>query len=112
MIESNDRTISAIRDGRISSFGDGNDLDTQAKRMLELERLEKLNEEHRALLHMDMAFHRRQEAYLRLNEQWLPHGSGIPSNSSLLEFEAAEQEFQAAKAECDRIAKEFRTGKR
>ena len=112
MIESNERTIRAIEDGRISGLGDTNDSDAKAKCLAELDRLNKRNEEHRALLRMDGAFHRRQQAYLRMNEQWLPRGSGAPTQDSLFEFDAAEEEFRAAKAECDRIASEIRAGMR
>jgi DNA-binding transcriptional regulator YiaG len=110
MIESNERTINAIQDGRITGLGD--DPDAKVKCLEELERLKRLNEEHRAMLRMDRAFHRRQEAMLGMNEQWLPRGSGLPTDDSLNEFDAADEEFRAAQAECDRIAKDIRAGKR
>jgi len=112
MIESNERTIKAIQEGRISALGDNNDRDAQARALTELENLKKRNEEHRALLQMDRAFHRRQEALLGMNQQWLPRGSGSPSEDLLNEFDAADKEFLAAKAECDRISREIRAGKR
>lgn len=110
MIESNERTINAIQDGRITGLGD--DPDAKVKCLEELERLKRLNEEHRAMLRMDRAFHRRQEAMLGMNEQWLPRGSSLPTDDSLNEFDAADEEFRAAQAECDRIAKDIRAGKR
>jgi DNA-binding transcriptional regulator YiaG len=110
MIESNERTINAIQDGRITGLGD--DPDAKVKCLEELERLKRLNEEHRAMLRMDRAFHRRQEVMLGMNEQWLPRGSGLPTDDSLNEFDAADEEFRAAQAECDRIAKDIRAGKR
>jgi len=112
MIESNERTISAIQDGRISGLGDGSGAESNRDLMAELEILKRRNEEHRALLRLDQAFHRRQEAMLGMNEQWLPRGSGLPTEDSLDEFDAADKEFSAAQAECNRIAKEIRTGKR
>jgi len=112
MIAANERTIKAIEEGRISGLGDGCDPETKTHLMVELEKLKKRNEEHDALLRLDQAFHRRQEAMLRMNEQWLPRGSGVPTEDSLDEFDAAEEEFRAAQAECDRIASEIRTGKR
>lgn len=112
MIESNERTISAIQDGRIASLGGSDSSDIQANSLAELERLRRLNEEHRVMLRMDQAFHRRQEAMLVMNEQWLPRGSGVPTEDSLNEFEAADEEFRAAKEECDRIAEKIRSGKR
>ena len=112
MIAANERTIKAIEEGRISGLGDGSDPENKTNLMAELERLKKRNEEHDALLRLDQAFHRRQEAMLRMNEQWLPRGSGVPAKDSLDEFDAAEEEFRAAQAECDRIASEIRTGRR
>lgn len=112
MIESNERTISAIKEGRISDLGDGSGPETRTNLMAELEVLQKRNEEHRALLRLDQAFHRRQEAMLGMNAQWLPRGSGVPTEDCLDEFDAADEEFRAAQAECDRIAGEIRSGKR
>ena len=112
MIAANERTIKAIEEGRISGLGDGSDPETKANLMAELQKLKKRNEEHDALLRLDQAFHRRQEAMLKLNEQWLPRGSGVPTKDSLDEFDEAEEEFRSAKEECDRIAKEIRAGKR
>lgn len=112
MIESNERTISAIQDGRITGVSDGSGSKTKWNLMLELEKLQMRNEEHRALLRLDQAFHRRQEAMLGMNEQWLPRGSGLPTEDSLDEFDTADEEFRAAQIECDRIAAEIRAGKR
>lgn len=112
MIAANERTIKAIQEGRISGLGEGSEPETRMDLMAELERLQMRNEEHRAMLRMDQAFHRRQEAMLKLNEQWLPRGSGVPTKDSLDEFDEAEEEFRSAKEECDRIAKEIRAGKR
>ena len=112
LIESNEGTISAIQDGRISGLGYNSDPERKLHLMVELERLKKRNEEHRVMLRMDQAFHRRQEAMLALNEQWLPRGNGSPTEDSLNELDAAEEEFLIAQAECDRISKEIRTEKR
>ena len=112
MIVANERTIKAIEEGRISGLGDAGDPETKTNLMVQLERLKKRNEEHDALLRMDQAFHRRQEAMLSMNEQWRPRGSGVPTEDCLDEFDAADEEFRAAQAECDRIASEIRSGKR
>lgn len=112
MIESNLRTISAIKEGRISGVDDRSGAETKRNLMAELEVLQMRNEEHRALLRLDQAFHRRQEAMLGMNAQWLPRSNGAPTDDTLDEFDAAEEEFLAAKAECDRIASEIRTGNR
>ena len=112
MIVANDRTIKAIEEGRISGLGDVGDSETKTNLLIELEKFKKRNEEHDALLRLDQAFHRRQEAMLRMNEQWLPRGSGVPTKDSLDAFDAADEEFRAAQAECDRIVSEIRSGKR
>jgi hypothetical protein len=49
---------------------------------------------------------------LGMNKQWLPRGSGLPTEDALNEFDAADEEFRAAQAELDRIAKDIRAGKR
>jgi DNA-binding transcriptional regulator YiaG len=112
MIEANERKISAIKEGRISGLDDGSGHESKRNLIAELEQLQKRNEEHRALLRLDQAFHSRQETILGMNEQWLPRGSGLPTEDSLNEFDAADQEFRAAQAECDRITKDIRAGKR
>jgi DNA-binding XRE family transcriptional regulator len=112
MITANERTINAIEEGRISGLGEGRDTETKTKVMAELERLKKRNEEHRALLRLDRAFHRRQEAMLGINQQWLPRSNGLPNEDLLNELDDAEKEYLAAQSECDRIVSEIRAGKR
>ena len=79
---------------------------------MEIDRLRRRIEEHRALVRLEDAFQRKQEAYFRLNEQWLPHGNGLPADESIAEMDAAEEEFRAAQAEVDRITREIRAGRR
>jgi hypothetical protein len=79
---------------------------------VEIDRLRKRNEEHRALVRLEEAFQRKQEAYFGLNGQWLPHGNGLPIDESISEVDAAEEEFRAAQAEVDRITQENLAGKR
>jgi DNA-binding transcriptional regulator YiaG len=110
MIESNERTISAIQDGHFSQVSEGPD--AEVKCAAELERLKRLNQEYEAMLRMDRASHRRREALLGMNEQWLPRGSGLPTEDLLDEFNAADEEFRSAQSECDRITDEIRAGMR
>ena len=112
MIVANARTIKAIEEGRISGLSEVGNSETKTNLKVELEKLKKRNEEHDALLRLDQAFHRRQEAMLKMNEQWLPRGSGVPNKDSLDEFDSADAEFRIVQAECDRIAREIRAGKR
>ena len=111
-IESNEKTIEALQDGRITGMGYGPGLSDPQSVALEIDRLRKRNEEHLAMVRLDQAFHRRQEAFLELNGQWLPHGNGLPADDSISEADAAEKEFRAAEAEVERITQEIRAGKR
>ena len=112
MIESNDETIAALQDGRITGLGYGPGLSDPNSVAMEIARLRKQNEQHLALIRLEDAFQRKQEAYSGLNRQWLPHGNGLPSDGSISEVDAADEEFRAAQAEVDRIRQEIRTGKR
>jgi transcriptional regulator with XRE-family HTH domain len=113
MIESNEKMIEALQDGRITGLVYGPPMPSDSQSVaLEIDRLRKRNEEHRALARLEEAFQRRQEAYFGLNEQWLPHGNGVPTDDSISEEHAAEEEFRAAQAEVDRITQEIRAGKR
>jgi transcriptional regulator with XRE-family HTH domain len=112
MIESNEKMIEALQDGRITGLGYGRLPSDPQSVALEIDRLRKRNEEHRALARLEEAFQRRQEAYFELNGQWLPNGNGLPTDESISEEHAAEEEFRAAQAEVDRITQEIRAGKR
>ncbi len=112
MIESNEEMIKAIQDGRLTGLGYGSEPSDPQSVVVEIDRLRKRNEEHRSLVRLEEAFQRKQAAYFELNGQWLPRGNGLPTNESISELEAAEEEFRAAQAEVDRITHEIRAGKR
>jgi transcriptional regulator with XRE-family HTH domain len=112
MIASNENTIEALQDGRITGMGYGPGPSDPQSVAMETGRLRKQNEEHRAMLRWEEAFQRKQDAYFGLNRQWLPHGDGIPTGESLSEVDAAEEEFRAAQVEVDRITQEIRAGLR
>ena len=112
MIESNEKMIESLQDGRITGLGYGSVPSDPQSVALEIDRLRKRNEEHRALARLEEAFQRRQEAYFGLNAQWLPHGNGLPTEGSIAEEHAAQEEFRAAQAEVDRITQDIRAGKR
>ena len=112
MIESNEKTIAALQDGRITGLGYGRGPSDPQSVAVEIDRLRKRNEEHRALVRLEEAFQRKQEAYFGLNGQWLPNGIGLPTDESISEVDAATEEFRAAQAEVDRITREIRAGKR
>jgi len=111
-IESNEKTIEALQDGRIIGLGYGRELTDPQSVPIELDRLRKRNEELRALVRLEEAFQHKQQAYFRLNGQWLPQGNGLPTDESIAEVDVAEGEFRAAQAEVDRITQEIRAGKR
>jgi len=112
MIESNEESIEAMQDGRITGLGYGPGASDPQSVAVEIARLRKQNEEHRAMVRWEEAFQRKQDAFFSLNRQWLPHGNGLPTEESISEVDAAEEELRAAKAEVDRITSEIRAGKR
>jgi hypothetical protein len=112
LIESNENTIAAMQDGRITGVGYGPGLAGPESLALAIDRLLKQNEQLRALLRLDRAFNRQQDAFYELNGQWSPHGSGVPTSESIREVEAAQKEFRDAQAEVDRITREILAGKR
>ena len=112
MIEQNEKSIEALQDGRITGLGYGPGPSDPDSTRTEIARLLKQNEEHRALVRLEEAFQRQQEAYFGLNRQWLPHGNGVPTEASISEADAAQAEFRAAQAEADRITAEICAGKR
>jgi transcriptional regulator with XRE-family HTH domain len=112
MIESNEKSIEALQDGRITGLGFGPGPSDPQSVVTEIDRLRKQNEEHRSMVRWEEAFQRKQEAYFGLNRQWLPHGNGLPTDESISAVDAAEEEFRAAQADVDRITQEIRAGKR
>jgi transcriptional regulator with XRE-family HTH domain len=112
MIESNETTIEALRDGRITGLGYGQGPSEPRSVQIEIHRLLRQNEEHRAMVRWEEAFQRVQEAHFELNNHWLPHGNGIPTAESLSALDVAQEELRAAQGEVDRISEEIRTGKR
>lgn len=112
MIDSNEEAIAALQDGRITGLGYGPGPSDPQSVAMEIDRLRKQNEEHRAMVRWEEAFQRKQDAYFGLNRQWLPHGNGLPAEESISEVDAAEEEFRSAQAEVDRITEEIRAGKR
>jgi transcriptional regulator with XRE-family HTH domain len=112
LIESNESTIEALRDGRITGLGYGSGPSEPRSVQIEIHRLLRQNEEHRAMVRWEETFQRVQEAHFELNTQWLPHGNGIPTEKSLSVLDVAQEELRAAQAEVDRITEEIRAGKR
>ncbi len=112
MIELNEKSIEALQNGRITGLGYGRGPSDPKSVTMEIDCLRKQNEGHHAVARLEEAFQRKQEAYFRLNGQWLPHGNGLPTDESISEMDAADEEFRAAQAEVDRITQEIRAGKR
>jgi transcriptional regulator with XRE-family HTH domain len=112
LIDLNEKMIEAMRDGRITGVGYGAPLAGPQSLTGAIDHLRKQNDQHRALLRLDRAFHRQQEAFFELNGQGRPHGDGILTDESMSEAEAAQEEFRAAQAEVDRITQEILALKR
>lgn len=50
----------------------------------------------------------RNQAFIKMRNEFYPAGSGVVSEDTLKAFDAADAEFNAAKAEMDQIAAEIR----
>jgi transcriptional regulator with XRE-family HTH domain len=107
LIEENEMSIKAMQDGRITGSGYSPPLAGPESVTVAIEHLRKLNEQHHALLRVDRAFLRQQEAFLDLNSQSLPHSDGVLTDESMSEARAAQEEFRAAQAELERISREI-----
>jgi transcriptional regulator with XRE-family HTH domain len=111
LIRENRRVIDLIEAGKMT-VGRGPVIGDSSASMEEAHRLRRKNEEFEVMIRVEDAFQRRQSAFLAVHSQWSPHGTGIPSEQSIAEFEAAETEWRAAVQEEDRIVQEIRSGKR
>jgi transcriptional regulator with XRE-family HTH domain len=112
LIDSNEKTIAAMQDGRITGVGYGPDLAGPESLALVIARLRKQNAQHHALLRLDRAFNRQQEVMTALVAQSLPHGDGILTDEIMSEAKAAQKEVRDAQAEVDRITRELLAEKR
>jgi transcriptional regulator with XRE-family HTH domain len=112
LIESNERTIEALQNGRITDLGYGVGQSGPQSVAAAIDHYRKQNEQHRALVRLEQAFQRQQDAYFGLNGQWLPHGNGVPAEESISEMMAAKEELRDAQAELDRVTREIWSGKR
>jgi hypothetical protein len=63
------------------------------------------DEARRSMERRDSARRRHENALRIVSMQCLPHGSGVVSDDSLSEFDAATAELRAAKLEADRAAR-------
>jgi len=106
-VESNEKQIAAMQDGRITGMGYGPGPGDPQALALAIDRLRWQNEQHRALIRMEEAIERMRDAFFALNQQWLPHGNGLPTDESIAEHEAAQAEFHAAKVEMERLARQI-----
>lgn len=107
-IEMNEQFIGVLESGQFADIPrDYRPRDAVAAKQ-EIEHLRRRNEEHRALLRLEEAIDWKREAHAVIFDQWLPRGNGMPTDKSLDDLEAAEREFQAAKADVDRITAKIR----
>lgn len=73
---------------------------------------EQHREERDALERERIAFQRLQTTLFAVQRQFYPLGNGIPTDESIVKFEAAKCEWDTAQAEVNRIVEEIRTGQR
>lgn len=111
-IEENERVIDAFEKGDFTVLPRDYQPRSMEAARREVVHLRKCNDEHRTLVRMEEALDWRREAHAKVFAQWLPHGSGAPTEESLDELDAAEQEVKAAQVEVDRITAEIRAGRR
>lgn len=78
----------------------------------ELRRLRLRMKETKSLLRQDVTFERYQSALFAINGQSLPYGSGMSSDESVAELEAAHAEWREAEEDVERIVREIRAGLR
>ncbi|MGE0582855.1 MAG: helix-turn-helix domain-containing protein [Steroidobacteraceae bacterium] len=111
-IEQNEQVIDAFEKGHYTIVPRAYQPTSEKAAKQEIVHLRKCNEEHRAFIRMEEAIEWKREAHAAVFAQWLPHGSGVPTEDSLDRLDAAEHEFQAAKVDVDRITQEIRAGRR
>jgi HPt (histidine-containing phosphotransfer) domain-containing protein len=83
-----------------------------AAAIAEAKRLREQNEQLEVLAEQEEVWQRRQKVFYAVHCQFAPHGSGVPSNESMKEFDAAEEEWRKVQKEVQRIVDEIRSGKR
>lgn len=103
-IESTEHSLDAMRAGRIKGMGYGPGSSDPQSVAIEIRRLERNLEEDRALLRMDRAKERLEEAHQAVFKDLLPHGNGTPSLEAVAALDVANENFKAAKAKFDRLA--------
>jgi hypothetical protein len=110
-IEMNERQIELLENGRFTELPRAyRPVDAEAAKQ-EIGHLRGRNEKYRSILRLDEAFYRMREAHAVVFQQWLAAGFG-PTPANLQTFDAADREFQLAKANVDRVTEEIRAGRR
>lgn len=107
-IEANERLIETMENGRLHEIPRDYRPSTPEKVQGEIEYLRKRNDTYRSVLRLDETFHRMQEAHAVVIQQWLTPGSFDLTHGDLQAFDAADQEFQTAKVEMDRVVQQIR----
>jgi transcriptional regulator with XRE-family HTH domain len=107
-IEANVGLIDALEKGQLTDIPrDYRPRDAEAAER-EIDHLRKRNEVYRSILQLDDAFHRMQDAHAAVIQQWLPYGAFALTHATLHAFDAADQEFESAKAELDRVTEQIK----
>lgn len=102
-IEMNERQIEVLESGRHHELPRAyRPVDADQARD-EIAHLRKRNEAYRAVLRLEESFHQMRDAHSVVFQQWLSPGCFGLTAGSIHAFDAAEQEFQAAKAALDQV---------
>jgi hypothetical protein len=57
---------------------------------------------------VELAIKIRNNAFIKMKNEFVPNGNGVVSKATLEVFDAADDEFNAAKTEMDKLASEIR----
>jgi hypothetical protein len=106
-IELNERQIEVLESGRHHELPRAyRPVDAESTKQ-EVEHLSNRNEAFRSILDLRDCFHRMQDAHAEVVKAWLTPGFG-PTAATLQAFDAANREFEAAKATVDRVTERIR----
>ena len=98
----------SVFDGGLTGMGYGTSIHSAVSLAREIERLEQRIVQDRALLRMHEAKEQLDQAHAEVRKDWQPQGNGTPSLQAIAWLEETEREFRAAQAELQRHARQRR----
>ena len=98
----------SVFDGGLTIMGNGTSIHSAVSLAREIERLERRIVQDRALLRMHEAKEQLDHAHAEVRRDWQPQGNGTPSLQAIAWLEETEREFRAAQAELQRHVQQGR----